>query len=399
MKNLIFKICSLTLVVCLIAIGCYKTDDIASNDKQSNLRTENPGEGEDDVCEIEEIDTIVLNVPVIDGVLSFQNHEALMTGIETLSKHGYKDILEWQRVNGFISLYSEFRRIGEIPNSQRQTELNTGRLADLLESRVTRVGDTIIDLVNYDVCLSKVLNQDGLVRVGNYIGALGDGLSIWTSPTNKSALIEILNSRQLPENASNFIVLDPTYFQAGRTVANSELPEKKATERSGDYTLLDDAFPKGLWSIADEHYNNDGWERRIFAKFRGSHVTTPGVEGTLNYSGTLTLYSRSEKPRKLASGWKTYRTDHYWTYDFVSSTYGSNPPPPTTWRNSGQADCTEEHSEYKRMLTYINVSQQFINDNGFLFVSITLGNNGSGLNGTGVSHRGMGNKYIRLWGW
>lgn len=317
---------------------------------------------------------INLNIPIVDGMLSFSDHAAMISALNLLFSYDVDDVAAWENQKGFKSLFSEHARIEELPVENMTTELTTGRLAKIMNI----TPDETLNMPLYNMYLSRILNTDGLVRVGNYIGTIGRKVSIWTSPSNKVALIQALDSRVLP-TGTDFVVLDNRFFGVVGGV-----------EDRGDTELYSSDCPvdASLSKSIDNLQVSTGDNRRIDVDFDFiTETSTPLSNGNRDYTCTFVITTTSKKSKK-----NTYKTDHYWSYNFRTTTFTPGASV-LNWSGTGQNSCTKMGGKTVSIVSYFNVTTSFLTANGIRLLEVIPGSNGQ--NGTAASHRGMNGEYVR----
>ena len=160
----------------------------------------------DGVSQAENIVPINLNVQIIDGIMTFNNHEELVSTMDLLANYNIESIVAWEMKVGFKSLFSEYMRIEELPKSEISEELKQGRLAQILEFQ-----EDILLMPLYNLYSSRVHNTDGLVRVGDFVGTIGSQLNVWVKAENTSLLLEALNTGSISSN-DKLIVYDDSIY-------------------------------------------------------------------------------------------------------------------------------------------------------------------------------------------
>ena len=318
---------------------------------------------------------INLNIPIVDGMLSFSDHAAMISALNLLFSYDVDDVAAWENQKGFKSLFSEYARIEELPESNMATELTAGRLAKIMHI----TPDKTLSMPLYDPYISRILNTDGLVRVGNYIGTIGDNLNIWTSPSNKTALIQVLDSRVMP-TGGDFVIIDNRFFNHFGS---------EAGDRS-DFVLNSTECPSdAAITVLKENFQvSSGDNRRIDVVFKFAlNITSPRPNGNQDYTCKFIIATTAKKGKK-----NKYKTNHYWSYNFTTTTFMPTAPV-ITWSNTGQNSCVKFGGATVPIMSYTNVSPNFLAANGIRLVSVTSGT--SGQTGTAASHQGMNGEYVR----
>ena len=120
----------LSLLLFLTTFGIYACQKMQTNaEKDSAMSTTTVNEREDDICTIDKGDPVDLDVLVVDGIMCFPNHDALVITLDALTEYDVDVINDWEIQNNFTSITSSYYNIDELPYSQHSTELAKGRLS------------------------------------------------------------------------------------------------------------------------------------------------------------------------------------------------------------------------------------------------------------------------------
>jgi hypothetical protein len=364
----------LSLLLFLTTFGIYACQKMQTNAEKDNaINTTTVNEREDDICTIDKGDPVDLDVLVVDGIMCFPNHDSLVNTLDALTKYDVDVINDWEINNNFTSITSSYYNIDELPYSQHSTELAKGRLSQILTHELVD-GAQVIRMPKYSLYLGRVLNTEGLVRVGDYIGTISQDLNIWTTMPNKQLLLNALNTKRLLE-PEKFIVINDQYFGA----------------EDRDWTAVSTACPLNASFISPTQTRvNPNLNRRIETSYEFNAVTTPANNSLRNYDSKFVLYSTSKKGPN-----NKYKTDHYHAYNFIAAIFDPAVPV-NNWINSGTHYCTKTAVTTRFLNSYRNVTIPFLIANGTSIVLISPGADNSGSTGTSTSHRGMDGLYARF---
>jgi hypothetical protein len=251
--------------------------------------------------------------------------------------------------------------------------LAKGRLSQILTHELVD-GAQVIRMPKYSLYLGRVLNTDGLVCVGDYIGTISQNLNIWTNKANKQLLLNALNTKTLLE-PEKFIVINNQYFGA----------------EDRDWTAASTACPLNASFISPtQTRENPNLKRRIETYYEFNALTTPAGGGLFHYDSKFVLVSTSKKGPN-----NKYKTDHYHAYNITVAIF--NPlGPVNNWINSGTHSCTKTAVTTRFLHAYRNVTTPFLVTNGTSIVLVSPGATNSGSTGTSTSHRGMDGLYARF---
>lgn len=342
-------------------------------EKDNATSTTTTNEREDDVCTIDKDDPVDLEVSVVDGIMCFPDHDALVSTLDALTEYDVDVINDWEIKNNFTSITSSYYNIDELPYSQHSTELAKGRLSQILTHELVD-GAQVIRMPKYSLYLGRVLNTDGLVCVGDYIGTISQNLNIWTNKANKQLLLNALNTKTLLE-PEKFIVINNQYFGA----------------EDRDWTAAITSCPhNGPFISPTQTRVHPNLNRRIETNWSFNPVTTPVNAILRNYDSKFVLTSVSKKGPN-----NKYKTDHYHAYNITVAIF--NPfAPVNNWINSGTHSCTKVANTQRLLHSYRNVNDSFLIANGTSIVLVSPGADNSGATGTATSHRGMDGLYARF---
>ncbi len=374
--NTSLKILSFLLFLTTFGIyACQKMQTNAEKDNTTSTTTTTTNEREDDICTIDNDEPVDLEVSVVDGIMCFPDHDALVSTLDALTEYDVDVINDWEIKNNFTSITSSYYNIDELPYSQHSTELAKGRLSQILTHELVD-GAQVIRMPKYSLYLGRVLNTDGLVCVGDYIGTISQNLNIWTNKANKQLLLNALNTKTLQE-PEKFIVINNQYFGA----------------EDRDWTALTSSCPHNNTSFISPTQTrvNPNLNRRIETNWEFNQVTTPASGGLFDYDSKFILYSTSKKGPH-----NKYKTDHYHSYDITCAIF--NPAGVLSNRTSIETHSCKKTAVSRRFLNaYRNVTTTFLMTNGgTILVLVSPGADNSGATGTATSHRGMDGLYARF---
>jgi hypothetical protein len=321
------------------------------------------------------------NTKVIDGRLAFDNHEAMMKGIDRLAEYNTESVIAWSEKIGFTSLFAELTRIEEHPVSEMQSELDKG---DMLSDHFHITKDGELELTQQTVLLSRIFNTQGLIQVGDFVGSFTEGLNVWVEAENTKKLVTALKDRHIPEDDKDFYYTDKSAFELNKNWVQHETCPKTST-----------------WIGGNHQYKNPSANRRIDVRNSYHEFETP--QYTSQPGLVYWIYSyvyRIETTSRKAS-WNKYKTDHYLNID-VRSQKGDGVIKPVT---THQHKKTEQDNNTK--YGFIEAHVYYMNTSGNPFfipaaelpflLDVNPGAHGQWWNsGTSASHRGMGAGYGRL---
>jgi hypothetical protein len=309
------------------------------------------------------------NATVIDGRLAFDNHEAMMKGIDRLAEYNTESVIAWGEKIGFTSLFAELTRIEERPVSEMQAELDKG---DMLNDHfhITKEGE--LELTQQTVLLSRMFNTQGLVQVGNFVGSFTEGLNVWVEAENTEKLMTALKNRHIPESDKDFYYTDKSAFEPNKNWVETTTCPKTST-----------------WISPNRQYKNPTQNRRIDVQ-NSYHVIITPVYTTVPFSPDWKheyFYTIETTSRKAS--WNKYKTDHYLNIDIQISNRGQR-----TKKNE-----QDSNTIYGFIRVDVFFDPNFIGlpSSAPFLVNVNPGVHGQWSNpGTSASHRGMGARYGRL---
>ncbi len=137
------------------------------------------------------IDSESPEVYVEDGVLVFKNPDVFSNTLKQLNKQTDKEKETWEKTIGFYSFRSAYSfLVNEISLLDSEKELN-----DLLNKNskfVKKQGDIIVPLV--DNFFSSIVNEEGIVKIGNDYYRFYDGKETIVLNGSKSKLFDSYNT-------------------------------------------------------------------------------------------------------------------------------------------------------------------------------------------------------------
>jgi len=303
------------------------------------------------------------NATVIDGRLAFDNHEAMMKGIDRLAEYNTESVIAWGEKIGFTSLFAELTRIEERPVSEMQAELDKG---DMLNDHFHITKDGELELTQQTVLLSRMFNTQGLVQVGNFVGSFTEGLNVWVEAENTEKLITALKNRHIPESDKDFYYTDKSAFEPNKNWVESTTCPKYTT-----------------WIGPNRQYKNPTQNRRIDVRNSYHELIIP-TSGTTGFRREY-FYAIETTSRKAS--WNKYKTDHYLNIDVLTS-------------NISQRLTENEHdnnTKYGFIIQYTFQDPIGLTSPEPFLVDVNPGVHGQSWNpGTSASHRGMRGRYGRL---
>lgn len=386
-KSMYFSI----FIVLFISTGCQKKEIQISDDPSlSESLFENSEyyiNGEhfiDGVSQREEvIDFNIEGVEVINGVMEFVDQDAYIKTINILSEQNEESILSWHDKIGFESLFSETLRLESMTMEQAASEIRMG-----INSHFYRIDDQLgtVELKIHAPINSLVLNKNGILKIKDHVGAIGDGISIWTKPRNKTFLVEAMKSFNIKDR-SKFIIYDDSGFNSSKDFAIQTHYGCAFQASQGNTT--------GLFTAPSE-------KRHIRIAWAFRSVLSPvGDTGLIDFDCFFVLNSTAYKGRR---GTNRYKTNHYLSLDLdVVPNSILNPPPPQIYRgwvsnrkNTDQDNNRKSGDIINDLEQFRSVSEEFIFDNLMHLVRINPGELNSGQTGTSAFHRGMFGENLRI---
>ncbi len=312
---------------------------------------------------------------VLDGRLAFENQDAFVKARHKLAEYNEESILAWSNKIGFRSLFAEKIRLEQLSREEIENEISQG-----LYSKYFIYNDEfdVVDLKMHSTIDAMVYNTEGIVQLRSKVGIMVPGLNIWTTTANIDLLVEAI---------SNNFILDENEFR---------IFDKKMFEidnRSEDVTtVVDDCWTDDqiIWPWTSKVKNPDA-NRRIRTQNRWILLTSEGNDGKLDYDAEYWIFSESFKGTN-----NRYKTNHYLTINVDVVPFWGVPLNAHSPRINTDIDT---HTKWGNIVNHIemfrDVDQSNLDDDGIRLLQTHPGINGSGLNGTGASHRGMGNLYLR----
>ncbi len=311
------------------------------------------------------------NAKVIDGRLAFDNHEALVKGINKLAEYNTESVIAWGEKIGFTSLFAELTRIEERPVSEMQTELDKG---DMLNDHfhITKSGE--LELSKHTILMSRLYNTQGLVQVGNFVGTIMPGLTVWVEAKHTSKLIEALKNQYIPNNDKDFLVGENTIFNNNKNwIALENCPK--------DFT----------WVGPLHQYKNPSQNRRIEIRNSYYRIMTPTPGNLWTISGEYRIETVSKK-----SSWNKYKTNHYLNIDIRARRISPSSTQPITSHQKSEHDNNTKYGFISLSLSgFSGVDNAFAGLFKIRLVETKPGGAGWWDPGTSASHQGMGGRYGR----
>jgi hypothetical protein len=175
----------------------------------------------DEISQEEEIvDFDLVGISVVDGRLTFTDIDAFLSALVELAAHNEESIAAWSSRIGFISLFTEFLRIEGLSSA---VEMAGALQANGLYADYFNITDEgILELAKHSMVLASMVNPNGLLQAGDYIGAFYPGLNVWVPAGYEKALLKALKTKEIPEGDEAFLVTDDRAFTLGRDVVFPE---------------------------------------------------------------------------------------------------------------------------------------------------------------------------------
>lgn len=208
MKNSNFQSQSLLLsflflcVFSMFVVSCGESENITNLSSEEDEYTL-PGEI---------IDFDIKGASVIDGVLTFESHDDYIDARYVLANHNEESIIAWTHKMGFESLFLEKLRLESLTSAEVESEISEG-INNQLFVISEENGD--LELQFHSPINARIFNKDGIFRVGEYVGTIGFGMNIWTTPENTDLLIEAISTSMM-EDTEPFIIIDNRAFSLQR---------------------------------------------------------------------------------------------------------------------------------------------------------------------------------------
>lgn len=366
MKSFVSKhyVFALLSIIALFFFEACNKSDVLPNDESLSENSELI----DEVSQQDEITPIELNLTVVDGIAVFENHQKFINALDILEKQNIESLASWEEKQGFTSLFSELMRIEELPISEIEKELNRGRLQSLIKVDEEH---GVLDLIHHNLLISRILNTDGLVGIGDFVGTIEHHLNIWTEFTNVSELRTGLNDRNF-DNPNFIIFLDKT----------EEAESRSWTSNFSDCPQDD------FWTTNWIFRKNPGVNRRMYTKATFDVLKTPAGGGLFDYTVKMVNSSRSYK-----GPFNKYKTDHYHSHNFDWTTFSPNTGT-TNETDFDQGNNKKVHTSSVTIASVTNVSNSWTINNGRRLIRTHPGSSWG--QGQAMSHRGMGGRFERI---
>ena len=370
------KISLLLLITVSIFYSCNKSSEITEIQNTSPTDTSFDTSSLDDNEKYQEEDIvsfIIEGISIIDGRLAFDDHDALINARHELSKYNEESLIAWTQDLGLVTLFSELVRLENLENEITRAEINATKNYDYF-FQIDK--DGVVETTCHSPIDAIIYNTEGIIQVGDYIGIIGSGINIWTSPDNKKELIEVISKREI-QNEKNFIILDDRVFKS----------DEKDWFRNHTNCPRDEGTD---WGWTDFLKNPDA-NRRIKVRNQFIATTTPRSNGNVDYDCEYWIFSHSFK----GTG-NRYKTDHYLSINVdVTPFFGI----PLGWSSNRQNTSTVQRTKRASIVNHIkrdrNVSRTSLLAGGIRLIRTNPGADGSLQEGSAASHRGMDGLYVR----
>jgi len=365
MKNLFFAFMALVTI-----LSCEKLEELPSEKQQ--IFVENSEEIKDGVLYIDgtaQIDRIqeiqIMGVSVIEGRFRFENATALFDAIEVLSSTNDESRINFYQKQGVKTLLNTLDAFDQLYDSNETVELKS-----VVEKHYFAVADNEASIQAVSYSIAQVLNELGMVQVGDYVGAFRGDELIWT----KEEHAKILEKAILTNNLSKH----PDFVR---------IRHSNSTRDWINFTYC----PKdNTWIGPLIQYKNPNAVRRIDVQGLYERFIIPRSNGNYDMKYVYTVKSTSRK-----QSWNKYKTNHYHSADIIMNEvvngveYYDVSFSKVRQHNSTKVANTQIIVNYDTNVPYGHWNSHFLR--------LSYVNPGSsGQQGTAASHQGMGGLYGRL---
>lgn len=334
-----------------------------------------------------EINPINLEVKIVEGIPTFETLDDFSHAIDVLAEHSEVDILSWSVNQGFHSLYVDLHSNLEAENEEEDS-FPVEPPSPSGESLVVQ-GEEGAELKASPLFISQLTTPEGYVSIDGLIGVLSLDLQVWAEPDQFESLKQAINTGSV-EDLEGFIVIndsrDPEFNQNG-------LESRDAYYRSSLCPLRGStSITTGKVGRQDEKPASDG-KSRFQRLTYDTMQTVSGREGSQSLRFDFFMKSESFRKKKKRS----YRTDHYFLYDFVSTSFSRISPV------RHQITSRIIHSRTSVAEIKVNIVNLSLLTRADLLTfgrevrDVNPGVNNNQTSGTWASHQGMGNgNFLRV---
>ncbi len=365
MRKIIFSAMLLAIVS-----ACERNQIDASEENQ--MFVENSEEWKDGVyyvdgtAQIDRIEAIEIDgISVVQDRIKFENTEALFSAVEILSENNTESKLNFYEDLGVRTLLTRLDEFDVIYDNDETVEL-----ISVVDKYYFNISENEARIQNVSYSIAQVLNENGMIQVGDFVGAFRGDELVWTDEENAALLKESIISNKISDR-SEFTRI--THENNSRDWVNTQYCPK-------DYT----------WYGSIYQYKNPNAVRRIDVQNTWERFIIPVSGGRYDIRYTYSLNTTSRK-----QSWNKYSTDHYHSISILTNEVVNGVEHSDinftrkTQRYSSQTSNTPINISYASGVSY---GYWFSN-----FVRLSYVDPGtSGWQGTAGSHRGMAARYGRL---
>lgn len=319
-------------------------------------------DGTAQIDRIEDLD--IQGISVVDGRFKFEDTKALFDAIEVFSQSNDESRLNFYRENGVYSLLTKLDEFDKKYDNNETIELSTN-----VDQHYFILNENEPTIQNISYSMAQVLNQYGMVQVGEFVGAFRKDELIWTAEENAQALEKSVSKGEIP--------------------SGSEFQSIKHHPADRNWVATESCPKNSTWFGPLNQYKNPTAVRRIDVQNIWERFIIPLSNGNYDISYLYTLKSTSRK-----QAWNRYRTDHSHSIDIITNEviYGSESFD-VYFSKTGYHSSTMVANTQVSIIYDTNVSYGHWNSH---FVRLSYTDPGSsGLEGTAATHQGMGGRYGR----
>lgn len=265
--------------------------------------------------------------------------------------------------NNIITLVSKIEKFDELYDRGEEIILNSN-----VEKHYFSLNDNEVTIQNVSYSFGQILNEFGMVQVGDYVGTFRKDELIWTEEENAEVLKNAIVKEKFDNE--NFIRI-------------------KHRNNNRNWTVFESCPKDNTWFGPINQYKNPNAVRRIDVQNIYERIVTPVSNGNFNVTYSYTVKGTSRK-----QAWNKYQTDHYQSIDITCASVSNG-----VEISSSPFVEIEQHNNTKVANTQIfinlglNVPSGWWDNNFLRLKSTTAGS--TGWNGTAASHQGMGGRYGR----
>ncbi|WP_235298470.1 hypothetical protein [Portibacter marinus] len=365
MKNL------LLLFLTFFIYSCEKNILDDSNEPYFELSEEvrNGIQFVDGIAQIDYIKDVELSsVNIENGIMKFDSSSHLIKTIQEFDNYNSESIISFFESKNFPSLFSLYTRYNEMPPDDMPKNLNIG-------NSLLRKNEHRIEFSGISKSLSRVLNRDGMLQVGEFIGRYLEDKVIWVPQDKFEDLLSYKKGDEI--DSKDFIIIENDVQQ----VHSRDLLESESCPLHAPYT-------------SSLELENSSGNRKINVVFSFERIITP-CPG--NYFDLDFLFSIDTESRKKSFWtWFLYTTDMYVSMNLFAEKYINQQPTGTGWNHNHYTTYGLGSSFTYSALFPVGkcVPQNYWVYHYAALDFVIPGTSHAG--STASSHRGMGGDYIRL---